>query len=163
MATTICDKARVLEMLTTRLATLDGSDGVSVLLPGENAPASAVITLRIANFMFRHLKRSGPTSGDDRCEFELRLIGMVAPSKSQAKGAYAAAGLAMKVAMMLRDWGDTDGTSDWHRLSIDTLESTTLHGEESPQEMFAVEEIVAKGIAIRTGGSGLPSIAPLQL
>lgn len=161
MATTICDKARVLEMLTTRLATLDGSDGVSFLLPGENAPADAVITLRMTHFAFRRRKRSGPTSGDDMCEFELRLVGMVAPSKSQAKGAYAAAGLEMKVAMKLRDWGDTDGTTDWHRLSIDTLESTTLHGEESPQEMFAVEEIIATGIAIRTGGGGLQSITPL--
>lgn len=161
MATTICDKARVLEMLTTRLATLDGVDGVSVLLPGENAPADAVITLRMAGLEWEHLKRSGPTSGDDRCQFTLRLIGLVAPSKSQAKGAYAAAGLAMKVAMKLRDWGDTDGTSDWHRLSIDTLKSSTLHGEESPQEMFVVEEIVATGIAIRSGGSGLQSITPL--
>jgi hypothetical protein len=155
------DKARVTEMIMARLNGLHGDSGIVVLGFGENAPPDAQVVLRIARLRLSHLQKSGPKSGaTDRCEVELALVGMIAPAKSEAKGQYAAAGLAMKVAQKLRDWGDFDGTTDLHRLVFDTLESTTLHGEDE-QGMVVVEEITAKGYAERDGGSGLASIAPL--
>lgn len=158
---TMVDKARLAEMLTTRLYQLNGDSGITVLAPGENPPGNVVIGLRIARLTLRSLKKSGPVSGaSDLCEFELQLIGVISPDKTEVKGAYAAAGLAMKVAMKLRDWGDYDGTTDKHTLAVDTMESTTTHGEDG-QGMLVVEEIVIKGHVERNGGSGLESMLPL--
>lgn len=158
---TMVDKARVTEMIMTRINGLHGENGITVLGFGENAPEGTLIALRIARLRLNHLQKSGPKSGaTDRCEVELQLIGVISPSKSESKGQYAAAGLAMKVAMKLRDWGDYDGTTDLHRLVFDTLESTTMHGEDE-QGMVVVEEITARGYAERDGGSGLQSITPL--
>lgn len=158
---TMVDKARITEMIMARLNGLHGDSGIAVLGFGENAPEGTLISLRIARLRMNHLQKSGPKSGaTDRCEVELALVGLISPSKSEAKGQYAAAGLAMKVAQKLRDWGDFDGTTDLHRLVFDTLESTTLHGEDE-QGMVVVEEITARGYAERDGGSGLASIAPL--
>ncbi len=158
---TTVDKARLTEMLTTRLYQLNGDSGITVLAPGENPPGDVAIGLRIARLTLRSLKKSGPASGaSDLCEFELQLIGLVSPEKTEVKGAYAAAGLAMKVALKLRDWGDYDGTTDKHTLSVDSMESTTTHGEDS-QGMMVIEEIVVRGHVERHGGDGLQSITPL--
>lgn len=158
---TTIDKARLTEMLTTRLYQLNGDSGITVLAPGENSPGDVVIGLRIATLFLRRFAKSGPSAGaTDRGEWELTLVGMVAPDKTEAKGAYAAAGLETKVALKLRDWGDYDGTTDKHTLSVATIESWTRHGEDV-QGMIVAEEILVKGYVERQGGDGLQSITPL--
>ena len=159
---TMVDKAQVTEMIMTRINGLHGDSGIVVLGFGENAPPDAQITLRITRLRLTHLQKSGPQSGaTDRCEIELAVVGLISPAKSEAKGQYAAAGLAMKVAQKLRDWGDYDGTTDLHKIEFETLESTTMHGEDE-QGMVVVEEITARGHAQRDGGSGLQSMGPLS-
>lgn len=160
---TTIDKARLTEMLTTRLYQLNGDSGIVVLAAGENAPGNVVIGLRMARLMLRRLLKSGPSSGaTDRGEWELQLVGLISPEKTEVKGAYAAAGLETKVALKLRDWGDYDGTTDRHTLAVSSIESSTTHGEDE-QGLVVVEEITIKGYVERSGGDGQASLTPLAI
>ena len=155
----VIDKSVLVRELCKRLETIQGSDGVAIVYPGEPIPGDAVLCLRVDSIQLDRQVR-GATQGDANADFgRLRMVlwGWVNQTKTLEKGAYAAAALEAKVAAAFRDWGTE---ADSHVVEVNGFRSTMGEGQIG-DKTFVGEQIVVEGNVWRHGSSGLQAINPL--